>query len=160
MSLAMRSSLLTRRWRKTDSNPRSPVREPWSMAWTHPLRSSSRIVYVAGQWRKLSPSAELTDEATCRSKAVIDRSFCELDPAVTDIVLGVLGRHFDGAIEADIDVSAREGLHGADAGRRPQANRERPGVRSGTRFPECEPPSRSPIRWRSGSPLRHATGLC
>jgi hypothetical protein len=53
---------------------------------------------VAGQWQKLSPSAELTDEAICRSNAVIDRSFCELDPAVTDIVLGVLGRHFDRAV--------------------------------------------------------------
>ena len=65
----------------------------------------------------------LTDDATCRSGRFVGRPFCELgpavrDPAVRDIVLGVFGRHFDGAIQADIDVSAREGLHGADAGRR------------------------------------------
>src|SRR5437879_3211795 len=47
-------------------------------------------------------------------------------PAVTDIVLGDFDRHLDGAVRADIDVSAREGLHGADAGWRPQAD---PGAR-------------------------------
>ena len=36
--------------------------------------------------------------------------------------MGVIGRHFDCSIGADVDVSAGEGLHGADAARRLQAN--------------------------------------
>jgi len=36
--------------------------------------------------------------------------------------LGVVGRHFDCSIGADVGVSAGEGLHGADAARRLQAN--------------------------------------
>jgi hypothetical protein len=42
----------------------------------------------------------------------VARPFCELSPARTDQVLGVIGRHFDGAVRADVDVPAREGLHG------------------------------------------------
>src|SRR5271156_3889059 len=57
-----------------------------------------------------------------RSNRMLGCPFCEFGPAVTDIVLGVFGRHFDGAVQANIDVSAREGLHGADAGWRSQAD--------------------------------------
>ena len=52
----------------------------------------------------------------------VARPFCELGPARTDQVLGVIGRRFDGAVRADVDVPARESLHGPDAGRRLQAN--------------------------------------
>src|SRR5271168_242580 len=61
-----------------------------------------------------------------RSNRMLGCPFCEFGPAVADIVLGVFGRHFDGAVQANIDVSAREGLHGADAGWRSQAD---PGAR-------------------------------
>src|SRR5215510_7441893 len=47
--------------------------------------------------------------AALRSGIFIGRPFCECGPAVTDVVLGVFGRHFDRAIEIDIDVSARKG---------------------------------------------------
>ena len=60
--------------------------------------------------------------AGLRSGLFIGRPFCEFGPAVSDIELGVLGRHFDRAIETDIDVPAREGLYGAVAWRRLQAN--------------------------------------
>ena len=33
-------------------------------------------------------------------------SFCELSPAGTDQVFGILGRHLDGAIRADVEVPA------------------------------------------------------
>ena len=33
----------------------------------------------------------LSDEATCRSSRFVGRPFCELGPAVADIVLGVVG---------------------------------------------------------------------
>src|SRR5205814_9501742 len=46
------------------------------------------------------------------------RPFCELGPARTDQVPGVIGRHFDGAVRADVDVPAREGLHGPHTTRR------------------------------------------
>jgi|SRR5580704_1504016 hypothetical protein len=46
--------------------------------------------------------------AALRSGVLLGRPFCEFGPAVSDIELGVLGRHFDRAIKTDIDVSARE----------------------------------------------------
>jgi hypothetical protein len=36
--------------------------------------------------------------------------------AVTDLVLGVFGQHFDGAVQANIDVSAREGPNSQNGG--------------------------------------------
>ena len=56
------------------------------------------------------------------SSRFVTRPFCELGPASTDQVLGVIGEHFDGAVRADVDVPAREGLHGSDAGWGKQAN--------------------------------------
>ena len=56
------------------------------------------------------------------SSRFVTRPFCQLGPASTDQVLGVIGRHFDGAVRAHVDVPAREGLHGPDAGWGKQAN--------------------------------------
>src|ERR1700752_5109691 len=61
-------------------------------------------------------------EAQAGSSRFVARPFCELGPASTDQVLGVIGRHFDGAVRADVDVPAREGLHGPDTGRGLPAN--------------------------------------
>src|SRR5580692_6208728 len=60
--------------------------------------------------------------ATVGSSRFVARPFCELGPASTDQVLGVIGRHFDGAVGADIDGPTREGIHGPDAGWGKQAN--------------------------------------
>src|ERR1700730_18162523 len=61
-------------------------------------------------------------EVTGGSSRFVTRPFCELGPAHTDQVLGVIGRHFDGAVRADIDGPTREGIHGPDAGWGKQAN--------------------------------------
>src|SRR6185295_20349132 len=61
-------------------------------------------------------------EVTGGSSRFVAGPFCELGPALADQVLGVIGRHFDGAVRADVDVPAREGLHGPHTGRRLQAN--------------------------------------
>src|SRR6201985_68618 len=68
-----------------------------------------------------SKSAALA-RPTGGSSRFVTRPFSELGPASTDQVLGVIGRHFDGAVRADVDVPAREGLHGPHTGRRLQAN--------------------------------------
>ena len=50
-----------------------------------------------------------------RLSRIVARPLCEFCPASADQVLGVVGRHFDCSIGADVDVSAGEGLRGADA---------------------------------------------
>src|SRR6516162_7542666 len=44
------------------------------------------------------------------SSSVVAAPFCELGPAGTDEALGIIGRHLDGSIQADVDVPAREGF--------------------------------------------------
>src|SRR5262249_54150926 len=75
--------------------------------------------------------------AGLRSGLFLGRPFCEFGPAVSDIELGVLARHFDRAIETDIDVPAREGLYGAEAWRRLQANPKRSGFSGFRRRSTC-----------------------
>jgi 5-aminolevulinate synthase len=43
-------------------------------------------------------------EVTGGSSRFVTRPFCEIGPASTDQVLGVIGRHFDRAVRADVDV--------------------------------------------------------
>src|SRR5215472_2493205 len=97
--------------------------------------------------------------AALRSGVFLGRPFCEFGPAVSDIELGVLGRHFDRAIETDIDVPAREGLYGAGAWRRLQSNIPCASSFSG---PLCgsqeEPPVWPPPRRRVG-PAQGASPL-
>ena len=68
------------------------------------------------------PEVSGLGEATGGSSRFVTHPFCELGPARTDQVLGVIGRHFDRAVRADVDVPAREGLHGPHTARRLQAN--------------------------------------
>src|ERR1700740_1804780 len=122
---APRSSLArqTHRWRELDSYSRSPVRVNVSMK---PGRR--RSAYPAHSW--LQDALAETDtrtlvrvrEAPGGSRPFAARPFCELGPASTDQVLGVIGRHFDGAVRADIDGPTREGIHGPHAGWGKQAN--------------------------------------
>jgi len=58
----------------------------------------------------------------CASSRFVAFPFCELGPASTDEVLGIIGRHLDGAIWSDVEVPAGEGLNGSDAGRRLEAD--------------------------------------
>ncbi len=52
----------------------------------------------------------------------VARQFCEHGPAITAIGYGVLVRHYDGAIRADIDAPAGEGLQRPDPERHLQAH--------------------------------------
>src|SRR6266850_6236093 len=55
----------------------------------------------------------------------VSTSFCELDPAVGDQAIGILGGHLDDAIFSDRGALARPGLDRADPWRRLEADVDR-----------------------------------
>jgi hypothetical protein len=107
-----------------------------------------------------SKSAALA-RPTGGSSRFVTRPFCELGPASTDQVLGVIGRHFDRAVRADVDVPAREGLHSPHTGRRLQlpvgwsrrANTTRP-----TAAQSSSPPEEVEILLRGADPVQFRAG--
>ena len=79
------------------------------------MRSRSPLLLSREPENQARPG-KLPGDVACASSRFVALPFCELGPASTDEVLGIIGRHLDGAIWSDVEVPADDAQYFIRAG--------------------------------------------